>query len=184
MTVLVRDEKKVASSGDRSPRVILGSVPEDRRALEGAIRGQDVVISALGVGTSLKSRGLLGRSVPAIVHTMEAEGVRRLILMSSYGVGDTRQDVPLVPLIVMRLLFQDLFADKKAGDDAARASGLDWTIVHPVTLTNGPGTGRYRVGERLALRGFPTVSRADVADFLLTQIDDRSFVKKNVMISG
>lgn len=184
VTVLARDAQKVSRTGGGMPRVITGSVPEDEQALDSAIQGQEVVISALGVGPSLKSGGLLRRSVPAILRAMEAHGVRRLILTSSYGVGDTHQDVPLLPRIVMRLLFQDLFADKKAGDDAVRSSSVDWTIVHPVTLTDGARTGRYRVGERLSLSGFPRVSRADVADFILTQIDDRSHVRKSVLISG
>jgi putative NADH-flavin reductase len=90
----------------------------------------------------------------------------------------------LVPRLLMRLLLRDVYADKLAGDDALRRSSLDWTIVHPVTLTNGPRSGKYRVGERLALRGFPRVSRADVADFLVAQIEDRSFSRKDVLVSS
>jgi hypothetical protein len=53
-----------------------------------------------------------------------------------------------------------------------------------VGLTNGARRGRYRVGEHLDLRGFPTISRADLADFLLTQIDDRSFIGKRVLVAS
>jgi putative NADH-flavin reductase len=52
-----------------------------------------------------------------------------------------------------------------------------------VTLTGGPRTGRYRVGERLALRGMPTLSRADLAAFLVAQVEDRSYIRKGVLIS-
>jgi hypothetical protein len=115
---------------------------------------------------------------------MEGGGVRRLIFTSAYGVGDTWRDVPLLPRTLMRLLFRDLYADKAAGEEHIRASGLDWTIVYTVTLTDGPRTGRYRAGERLALRGFPRVSRADVADFLVAQIEDRTYVRKGVLIGS
>jgi len=57
-------------------------------------------------------------------------------------------------------------------------------LVYPVTLTNGPKTGRYRVGEHLALHGVPRVSRADVAHFILTQIGDRAYFRKGVLISS
>jgi putative NADH-flavin reductase len=63
-------------------------------------------------------------------------------------------------------------------------SDLDWTLVYPVTLTKGPRTSRYRVGERLALGGFPRVSRADVADFLLSQMGDSTYLRKGVLISS
>ena len=115
---------------------------------------------------------------------MQSHGVRRLIVTSAYGVGDTLRDVPFVPRVLMRFLFQDLYTDKAAGEEVLRRSGLDWTLVYPVTLTNGPRTGQYRVGERLALRGFPRISRADVAAFLVSQLADATYVKKEVLISA
>ena len=163
-------------------RTVTGNVT-DAQALATAVRGQDVVISTLGVGNSLNPAGLIALSGSALVSIMEAQGVRRLIFTSAYGVGATRRDVPLLPRIFMRLLLRDVYADKAAGEETIRRSGLDWTLVYPVTLTNGPRTSRYRVGERLALSGFPTVSRADVADFLLSQIGDRTYSRKGVLIS-
>jgi hypothetical protein len=119
-----------------------------------------------------------------IVRAMDRQGVRRLIFMSAYGVGATWKDVPILPRMLMGLLFRDLYTDKEIGDDAVRRSDLDWTLIYPVTLTNGPRTGRYRVGEHLRLRGFPTISRADVADFILTQSEDRKYLRKGVLISS
>jgi hypothetical protein len=55
--------------------------------------------------------------------------------------------------------------------------------VAPTGLTNGARTGRYRVGQHLALRGFPTISRADVADFILSQLTDGTYSQKSVLIS-
>ena len=164
-------------------RVIVGDVLRDREALESAVRSQDAVISALGVGKSLRSGGLIGRSTPDIVQAMERLGIRRLIVTSAYGVGDTWRDVPAVPRFFIRTLLRDLYADKEVGERPLRDSTLDWTLVYPVTLTNGPRTGHYRAGERLALRGFPTISRADVADFLLTQVEDRRYIRKGVLVS-
>jgi putative NADH-flavin reductase len=107
VTVLVRNPRRLTAAPDRM-RVLTGSVTDDRQALATAVRGQDVVISTLGVGNSLKSSGLIARSVPAIVRAMEGQGVRRLIFTSAYGVGATRSDVPPLPRILIRLLLRDV----------------------------------------------------------------------------
>lgn len=183
VTVLVRDPTRLTVTLDHR-HVVTGSVTDNQDALIEATRGQNAVISALGVGNSLKSNGLIARSVPAIVQAMTAAGVRRLVFMSACGVGDTWRDVPFVPRIFMRTLLRDLFADKAAGEEILRHSGLDWTLVYPVMLTNGPRTGRCRAGERLDLHGFPRISRADVAAFLLSQVSDGAYIRKGVIISG
>lgn len=114
---------------------------------------------------------------------MEEAGASRFILTSAYGVGETIRDVPFLPRLLMRVLLRDVYVDKKAGDDALRSSSLDWTIVHPVTLTDGARTGRVRAGERLNLSGFPRISRADVAEFLLAQTEDRSYSRRDVLVA-
>ena len=182
VTVLVRSPDRLPPGVERA-RVLTGDALDDA-ALAEAVQGQDTVVSALGVGSSFKSRSLIARSVPAILRAMENAGVRRLVFTSAYGVGETFRDVPLLPSILMRLLFRDLYADKALGDDVIRRSALDWTLVYPTTLTNGPNTGTYRAGERLHLRGLPTISRADVADFLANQIEDTTYLKKGVLISN
>ena len=182
VTLLVRDPQRLPDSFRRL-RVHTGSAT-DESALGRAVAGQDAVISTLGVGKSFNPQGLIAGSVPSIIQAMTLHQVRRLIFMSAYGVGPTIQDVPFVPKLFMRTLLRDVYADKAAGDSALRNSDLEWTLVHPVTLTNSEATGKYRVGERLALHGFPAISRADVADFLVKQIDDRSYVRTSVLVSS
>jgi putative NADH-flavin reductase len=183
VTAFVRDPDKLTIAKDRL-RLVTGSVTEASEALAGAVRGQDAVISALGLGNSLKSSNLISRSMPTIVAAMESQDVRRLIFVSACGVGETRRDVPLLPRILHRLLLADIFADKKAGEDYLRRSSLDWTIVYPVILTNGPRTSNYRAGERLELHGLPRISRADVAEFTLRQLHETTYVRKGVLISN
>src|SRR5512134_2043000 len=98
VTALVRDPERLPVRSDRL-RVVVGSVIDDDGPLTVAMHGQDVVISALGVGKSLKSSGLIAHSAPAIVRAMERSGVRRLIFTSAYGVGATWTDVPTMPRI-------------------------------------------------------------------------------------
>src|SRR4029077_10690934 len=116
------------------------------------------VISTLGAGRSLKSGGLISQSMGRTVRAMEEHGVRRLIFTSAFGVGDPRRDVPLGPRIFMRLLLRDIYRDKELGEAALRASGLDWTLVCPAGLIDGPAAGQCRAGERLSLRGFPRIA--------------------------
>jgi putative NADH-flavin reductase len=183
VTAFVRDPSRLKFSADRL-RVLTGTVTGDGAPLATAVRGQDVVISALGRGMSLQSEGLIAQSMPAIVRAMESEGVRRLIFTSAYGVGVTWRDVPPLGKIVIKVFLRNLYADKVVGEAELQRSVLDWTLVYPVQLTNGPRTGRYRFGERLELHGLPRVSRADVADFILTQVEDRTFVRKGVIVSN
>jgi putative NADH-flavin reductase len=183
VTVFVRDPQRLTTSVERL-RVLSGSVTEGGPALADAVHGQDAVISALGVGKSLRSGGLIARAIPEIVAAMQRERVRRLVFTSACGVGATRQQLPLAPRILVGLLLRDLYKDKQAGEEQLRRSDLDWTLVYPVTLTNRPPSDRYRAGEHLSLRGLPTVSRADVAAFLLKQIDDRQYVRRGVLISS
>jgi putative NADH-flavin reductase len=154
-----------------------------REALAQVMVGQEAVVSALGRGQSFKSQGLIQASVPPILAAMRACGVRRLIWTSAIGVGETIRDAPLFSRLFARTLLRGIYADKIEGENAIRESGLDWTIVQPVQLTDGPLTGNYRFGERLALRGIPTISRADTAHFIVHELAAAAFVKKTVLLS-
>ena len=183
VTAFVRnpDGVQVRSAG---LRVLAGQVTGDDPALALAMRDQDVVISALGRGKSFRSGGLIAHSVPCIVGAMERAGVRRLVFTSAFGVGETYRDVPLLPRLFIGTLLRDIYRDKALGEQTIRASALDWTLVYPTGLVDGPATGHYRVGPRLALRGFPTVTRADVAAFLVTQVADPTYVRMGVLVSA
>ena len=182
VTAFVRDLRKMTNT-DGPLRVVVGSTTGDEGAIAEAVRGQDVVVSTLGRRNSFRSSDLISRSMRTIVPAMESQGVRRLILVSALGVGDSGRDAPLLPRIMYRLLLRDIFADKEAGENYLRQSGLDWALVYPVLLTNGPRTGKYRVGEHLDLRGMPRISRADVADFILTQLASTAHRRKVAVIS-
>jgi putative NADH-flavin reductase len=181
VTALVRSPDKIPVQHDRL-QLVAGSVTDDGAKLGQAVRGQDAVISALGRGMSLKSTGLIQRSVPAILSAMQTHGVRRLIFTSAIGVGDTIRQAPLFSRIMIRLLLGDIYADKAAGEELIRRSGLDWTLVQPAQLTNGPLTRTYRTGERLELRGIPRIARADVAHFLLSQLNDTAYIGRVALI--
>lgn len=182
VTAFVRDPAKLVIK-DSKLHIIVGDVLKDQSATASAIAGREAIICALGVGSSLKSAGLIAGSLAAIVPAAEKHDVRRLIVISAFGVGDSSRNAPLVPRLMYWLLLGDIYSDKKAGEDIVKASGLNWTIIHPVMLTTGPKTGTYRSGERLELHGIPKVSRANVAHFALAQFMDKTFLRKTAVIS-
>jgi putative NADH-flavin reductase len=182
VTALVRSREKLQARGD-ALRIVLGDVVSDSTDVGAAYANQDAVVSALGVGRSFKSNGLIAQAAPRIVAAMREHGVRRLVFTSAFGVGPTWQDTPFVPRLFIKTMLRNIYADKAAGEQAIKNSSLDWTIVYPTGLTNGPRTGAVRVGERLRLTGFPTISRADVAAVLLDQINDPRFVRKGILVS-
>ena len=164
-------------------RAAHGDVTSDRDAVARALRGQDAVVSALGRGNSFRSHQLMSRSMDVILPAMEREGVRRLIVISALGVGDTYDQAPFAAKIFFRLFLRHIYADKEIADDFVRRSSLDWTIVCPSKLTDGPRTGQYRAGERLELRGMPKISRADVAELVVKQLGEDTWRRKTVVVS-
>jgi len=182
VTAFVRDPAKLPIAGG-ALEVVTGTLPDSEQTLTGALRGRDAVISSLGVRSAFRAQGLIEKSMRVLVPAMQREGVRRLVVVSAFGVGDSRRDAPLLPRIMYRLLLGDIFADKLAGEDVVRASGLDWTFLYPTLLTDAPRTGRYRAAERLELHGMPRISRADVADFALRILNDRAWLGKIAVLS-
>ena len=110
------------------------------------------------------------------------EKLRTLRLRKSMGLVElskhTGLSAPLLSKLVIRVLLKDIYPDKLIGENLVRNSDLEWTIVQPASLTNGPLTRRYRVAEHLRHRMVATISRADLAHFLLSQLDDRTYVRR------
>ena len=183
VTVFVRDRSKLSAEEQAGTRVVTGTLPADEPALVEAMRGQDAVISALGRGLSFKPEDLMKRSVPVILRAMGQAGVRRLIFTSAFGIGETWRDTPLVGRLFARTLLRGIYADKSLGEALIRLSDLDWTIVHPTMLTDGPRKGTWRSGERLPLSGLPKISRGDAGAFLVSQLNDSSYIRRTVLVS-
>ena len=108
-------------------------------------------------------------------------GVRRLIVVSSFGVADSWRDGRLLERAFFSLVLRRAYADKELQEQAVRESGLDYTIVRPARLTMGAGTGRYTA--RVGPGSVPSpVARADVARFILDALRDRLHVGETISI--
>jgi putative NADH-flavin reductase len=148
-----------------------------------AIPGNDAVLSALGT-RNLRANTLLSDAAEVIVRTMESSGVRRLLWESSLGIGETRAQLgPLYNWFLIPVLLRNVFADKERQEAIIKSSKVDWTIVQPAGLTNGPRTGSYRAGPNVCRgRLFPRISRADVADFMLREAEASAHLRQVVAL--
>lgn len=169
----------------RHPRLSFANVDlaADSGQLTALLRDHDVVISVLGRGKSLRAHGLMANVTPALVTAMSAARVERLLFLSAYGVGGTSPQAPLAFRLMFRVMLRDVYADKAIAEQSVQRSTLAWTILAPVVLSDGPATGRYRMGEHLAIAGLSRISRADVADALLRCLDDTTTVHKRFVVA-
>jgi|ERR1043165_4167619 putative NADH-flavin reductase len=181
VTVLVRNPSKLPNGGE-GVNVIAGSVL-DKKVLTDAIKGQDAVISALGIGNSFNPDHFITNAVNILIPAMHDAGVKRLIFLSAFGVGKTYNQAGILLKIFFRTLLKDVYADKAVADEHIRGSDLDWTIVMPTKLTDGKRTGRHQAAEDLTVGNFATISRADVAEFMLQQLTDTTFLRKEPVVT-
>jgi putative NADH-flavin reductase len=160
-------------------RIVQGDVT-NVAIVESAIEGQHAVLCALGAATPLSRDNNLIRGVRHIVDAMRRYGTRRLVYLSFLGVREGRRQLSFIGrTVVAPLLLRNVVADHEAKERIIQRSGLDWIIVRPPRLTSGPRTGFYRHGIDIrAASVIPRISRADVADFMLRQISDDTYVHR------
>jgi len=173
VTAFVRDPAKLPVHHDRL-RLAQGDV-YDQEVVDAAVAGHDAVIGALGIRKGTP-KTLVADGTERILKAMHRHGVRRYIGLSAFGAGETH-DRSLYTRVTWATLGPNL-EDKERHERLIAASDLDWTLVRPPRLTDGPATGRYRVGTDLKMSLLSKVSRADVAAFMLEQLDDTTWIGK------
>ena len=152
----------------------------DRDTIRNAVQDVDVVIQTLGADFSprvvFSGTTLFSESTRILVDAMKAAAVKRLITVTGLGAGDSRGHGGLLYDAALFLLLKRVYDDKDVQEWIIKRSGLDWTIVRPGVLINAPPTGRYRVLTVSKDWRAGTISRADVADFLVRQVDDHALI--------
>jgi putative NADH-flavin reductase len=166
-------------------RIVIGDA-RDSAAVDDALAGMDAVLCALGTRSarSFFSSDLMTASMHALVPAMKRRSVGRLIVESALGVGASAGGAPLSARLAFATALRQVGKDKARAEAYLRASDLDWTVVYPPSLTKGPLTGGYRYGHTLSLKGVPSISRADVAHFMLRQLSDTTFSRRTAIVSS
>jgi putative NADH-flavin reductase len=147
-------------------------------AVAAALSGHDATVCALGGGNA--ANDTRSRGTANIVSGMNAAGLKRLVCISSFAVGESRQGffANFVWLFLRKAL-----EEHEKQEAIIKASGLDWTIIRPTQLTNAPKRSAYRVG-RVSPGFGSAISRADVADFALKTLTDGSYIREAPTITN
>lgn len=182
VTVFVRNPAKFGKA-HHNLRILKGDVL-DADAVQQAVLGHDVVLCALGRPLMNKEK-LRAKGTQNIVEAMQQTGAQRLICLSALGTAESRALLPmrythlLIPVFMRRL-----YADHAQQEAIIRNSGLDWVIVRPSSFLEGPQTGAYRHGFKQHDRTLRfKISTGDVADFMLKQLNDNTYLHKAPALS-
>ena len=158
-------------------RVVQGNVLDSAEVAK-AIAGHDVVFSCLGT-RPWRHTDICSQGIDSIIRAMEATNVRRLIAMSTQGIGDSK--LGFFGGLGAGLFLRKAFADKDRMEQRMAASDRDWIVVRPGLLTNGKLRGVCRAADDNSLVG-GTIGRADVAAFMLEQIESTEWLRRRPVL--
>ena len=148
--------------------------------VETALVGVDVVIQTLGVGLGdlFRPVHLFSDATRVLIQAMKIQDVKRLICVTGFGAGDSRASISCLQRLPFQIVFGRAYDDKSLQEQLIKESELDWTIARPGVLTSGPRTGHYQILSEASQWRNGIISRADVAEFLVRQIGDQTYIRK------
>ena len=179
ITVLARDPLRLDMVSD-SLTVEQGDA-RDKAAVVSLATGQDAVCSCLGVGPSRRPVTLFSESTAHLLDAVKGRADTRIMAITGVGAGDSRGHGGFFyDRLVFPLLLKKMYEDKDRLERMLVASEANWTIVRPGFLTNGSGTGEYRVLTELEGVRLGRISRADVAHFMASELDSPGYERQVV----
>lgn len=186
VTVLAR-HPEAAHLQHEKLQLIKGDVA-DKSAVASAVRGQDAVVSAVGIKPTRKPVTVFSVGTRNILDGMKKDGGKLLIAVTGVGAGDSAGHGGfLYDRIFLPLFMKNLYADKDRQEKMLKDSGAKWIIVRPGFLTNGPARHRFRAVTELGAPGTGVkagrISRADVAGFILDQIRQPEYIGKTPLLT-
>jgi putative NADH-flavin reductase len=186
VTAFVRSPSKLTLS-DPMLTVVAGDL-SDKAAIDAAVRGASGVISAIGPSLERRAVGMpLVEGTRNIVEAMRAAGVQRFVGMATPSLRDPRDRRSLLGTVVPimgRLGLPRAYRELLAMSQLVIDSDLDWTIARFTRPTDGPATGGVRAGFLGRDKLGASITRADIATFLLDQLDDTRFTRSAPAISN
>ncbi|MGY6561614.1 MAG: NAD(P)-dependent oxidoreductase [Luteibaculaceae bacterium] len=172
---LVRDPRKINENHTKLS-IVKGDVLSPDSVLK-VVEGADIVVSLFG-HVKNSPEWLQSNGTENIIGAMKQSGVERIISLSGGGLPFPERDKPKVAdkliRFIMKVAVPKILNDAIRHHEILKSSGLKWTIVRGPRLTNESRKGSYRVGW-VGVNASTKISRADLADFIVTQIDDEQF---------
>lgn len=153
----------------------------DLLAVSQALTGQDAVIDCIGGATPYKHTDLESSAARTILAAMQHGGVKRLIVISMMGIGDSREQAPFwYEHLLMPTFLRGSTPDKEAMEAEVRNSGVDFVLVRPPILSDSPATGQFHVIDQHTTGH--KITRADLASFLVEQLSSDTYLNKAVTV--
>ena len=178
-TAFVRTPAKLEITHDNLT-VITGDAFNQTEAAA-AIAGHDAVVSCLGSSQGMKKSTELQEMVKNIVAGMQAHEVKRIVYTASAGIYN---ELPGISGKLMMGMLKNALTDHRAATDYIEVHGLAYTIVRPMGLTNGSFTGTYREAATGVPEKAKSISRADVAHFILKALSDKKYENASIGIAN
>lgn len=164
-------------------RLIVGDA-RDPDTVDAAVRGQDAVIDTIGAAVPWRRSTLETDAAGALMAAMTRHGVRRLIVTSSVGVGDSMAAVAPALRVFLPTFLRGAMRDKDTMEAAVRASDLDWIITRPALLTNGRATGDIQTYPEGSPTRTRSLTRTDLADFLVAELTRDEHLRSAVTVAN
>lgn len=181
VTALVRDPRRLALQHERL-RVVKGDIL-DSDSVARAMAGQEAVCCTIGIKLPWPPVTVFSEGTRNLLQAMKKTEVRRLICVTGIGAGDSRGHGGfLYDYLILPVLFRTVYADKDRQESLIKASDVDWTIVRPGFLTNGPLTKNYRMLTDMTGVTAGRISRADVAHFFLQELESRQYLRQTPLL--
>ena len=183
VTAFVRAPNKLGALRDRV-QVVHGDVL-DGGAVSDAVDGQEAVLVALAGGGTKAAEQVNAQGTLNVIRSMQRYSARRLVVLSAGGTQPGRD--PNLPWfferVVKPLFLKDILADLRRMEISVRQSELDWTLVRAAQLVDGPARGAYRAEPGYSLPGGTKIARADVAAFMLDELERRDNIAHALAIA-
>ncbi|MEW6144823.1 MAG: SDR family oxidoreductase [Thermodesulfobacteriota bacterium] len=183
VTALVRRPERMRP-GAVGVRIVKGDI-RDKDKVSAAVAGQDAVCITIGINPSFRPVTVFSEGTRAVVEAMKRHSVRKLICVTGIGAGDSRGHGGfLYDRIVFPILLKRIYEDKDVQESIVRNSSLEWVIVRPGFLTNGPVTCRYSVLTDLTGVTCGSISRGDVAHFILRELESMKHAGQTLLLTS
>lgn len=166
-------------------KIIKGDVLQPS-TFEKEITEKEAVISCLGTDTNTKPTTLYSEGIKNIISAMDNAQVKRIIGISA-GALDTNKEmgffIRLLTKAVLQQILKNPYSDMRLMETKIENSELDWTVLRPARLTNKPLTGKYRIAVNSHIRRPFSISRADLAQYMLSSIENSQTYQAKVEIA-